>query len=138
MTTHNNDVLYAAAIAGITAGVNDGKDFSQITSASLTASAAQTAAIAAIATEIDTAIPNDTSISVVSTGLLSVSPQFAGSGTAAQILPTLTKPSVLFGLCVAAFRGKGDLTSASASTYLAIATGIALQYNATVAQLPAS
>lgn len=140
MTAHN-DILLAAAIAGITAGVQDGKDFSQITSASLatTAGATVSAAILAAAQAVDAAIPFDGQLSVSnSSPVLLVTPNFDGSGTAAEILPVFTKYQTLFGICQAAFRGKGDLSSAVVATYAAEAAGIAAQYATTVGQLPTS
>jgi hypothetical protein len=70
--------------------------------------------------------------------VLLVAPNFGGSGTAAEILPVFTKYQTLFGICQAAFRGKGDLSSAVVATYAAEAAGIAAQYATTVAQLPTS
>jgi hypothetical protein len=137
MTAHN-DILLAAAISGVWAGVLDGKDFSGINSASLSASASLTAAVLAAAQEVDQAIPADTELSVSGSNPVLLVTMFAGAGTAAQILPVFTKPTLVASLCASAFKGKGDLASATLSTYTAIAAGIAAQYAAAVAQLPTS
>jgi len=139
MATHN-DILLAAAIAGITGGVNDGKDLSQTSSATLGSSAGLTltAAIAAAAAAVDAAIPFDAQLSVSSSNSALLVTPFAGSGSAAQILPIFTKPAVLQAICFAAFRGKSDIESAVVSSYATLAAGIAAQYAATVALLPAS
>jgi hypothetical protein len=134
------DLLYAAAIAGIWEGVRSGADFSSIDSASLTdaGGATLTAAIAAAAAEIDQTIGFDATLAVSSSSPVMLVTPFAGSGTAAQLLPFFTRPALLQGICAAAFKGKGDLTSAVPSTYSIEAAGIAAQYSAALAQLPTS
>jgi hypothetical protein len=142
MTVYKNDILYNAAIAGVTAGVNDGKDFSQVSTAQQASSAAiaEQAAIVAICTEIDSLIPFDATLSVSSSnGTLLVTPNFGGSGTAAQIMPVFSKYNALTVICQAAFREKGDITAVLNAdvpgTWVAIAAGIAAQYATTAAAL---
>ena len=100
---NNNDLLYAAALSGLNAAVSEG-DMGQVTAGTIAASTQQ-ATIATVAGAIDKAIPYDASISVVSTGVMLVTP-FAGSGTAAQIMPLLVKPLILSGIVKSAFHGQ--------------------------------
>lgn len=142
MTVHNNDVLFNAACLGIAAGVLHGEDFTQITAATLAGAEglAQTANIAAAATEIDSLIANDHAatdpLSVITTGYMNVAP-FAGVGTAAQIMPFFSKPELLSALCEAAFAGQ-DPQSATPGDYRMIASGIVAEYTALAAALDAS
>jgi hypothetical protein len=129
----NNDVLLAAAIAGIAAGVNTGNDFSQITSS--TQAAAQTAAILAAATEIDSQIAPDTGLSASTTSSVAIA--WSVGTTAALSLPQYTKPTLLAQLCAAAFAGR-TVNNTTAATYLALAIGVANAYKANVASLPTS
>jgi len=129
----NNDVLLAAAIAGIAAGVNTGNDFSQVTSS--TQAAAQTAAILAAAQEIDSAIPPDTQLSASTVSSVAIA--WSVGTTAALSLPQFTKPTLLAQLCAAAFEGR-TVTNTTAATYLSIAQGVANVYKANVGNLPTS
>ena len=130
---NNNDLLYAAALSGLNAAVSEG-DMGQVTAGTIAASTQQ-ATIATVAGAIDKAIPYDASISVVSTGVMLVTP-FAGSGTAAQIMPLLVKPLILSEIVKSAFHGRSLNAYATVSPSL-VAAGIAAQYAAAVAQLPA-
>jgi hypothetical protein len=138
MTTRVNDLLFNAAVAGITAGCLSGKDFDQISAASIAnaGGAVQQAAVAAAAAAVDAAIPYDALISVSSTGVMYVVP-FAGSGTDTTLIPFFTKPLLLAQLCHAAFQGQAP-TSAVQASYNNIAAGIAAQYTATITQMQTS
>jgi hypothetical protein len=139
VSSKHNDVLFDAAIAGITAGALAGKDWTQINSASLATAGgvAQQAAILAAAQEVDLAIPFDATLSVSSgDGTLLVTPNFAGEGTAAEILPVISKPLLLKACCESAFQGA--TMNGVAASYSVIAASIAAQYAAAVTQLAAS
>lgn len=129
----NNDVLLAAAIAGIAAGANSGNDFSQITSTAQVGT--QTAAILAVATEIDANILPDTFLSASTTSSTAIA--WSVGTTGALSLPQYTKPTLLAALCFAAFNGRSSAL-ATASLYLSMAVGIANVYKANVASLPTS
>ncbi len=133
---NHNDVLLAAAIAGITAGVNDGRDFSQINSTSLSASTATTAAILAAAKAVDQAIPFDALLSGGADDPTILITNLGAGGSQAGSMPFFAKPQCLAQLCKAAFKSKSDLGESAADTFAAIAAGIAAQYAASVAQQP--
>jgi len=135
MTVHNS-VLLAAAISGITAGVYDGQDFSQVTAASVAAgsSVSLRASVLVIATALDQAIPSDATLSVAATGVLYVLP-FAGAGADTTLIPFFTKPLCLAGICQAAFKGRQP-TSVNPADYATEVAGIAAVYAAAVTQLP--
>jgi hypothetical protein len=143
MAIHNT-VLVAAAISGITAGVLDGDDYSQITSAVLGSPAAlpQGAQIQALALAIDQAIPADTAMSGAG-GACIYSPLTVGAAfpqPAADngvLVNMWTKPLLLASICESAFRGR-SLTAALTPTgtvssiFAGIIAGIAAVYAASV------
>jgi hypothetical protein len=146
MTIHNT-VLVAAAISGITAGVLDSTDYSQITSTVLggiPGALQQATQISALALAIDQAIPSDASLSVGATGISAYSPLgatalFPAAADSGVIVNTWTKPLLLAKLCESAFRGR-SLTAALtptgtvSSVFAGIIAGIAAVYAATIAE----
>jgi hypothetical protein len=131
----HNDILFNAAISGITAGLLTGKDFGAISAAVIAdpGGAVQQAAILAAATEVDTLVAFDALLSVSSSdGTMLVTP-FAGSGNATALLPFFSKPLLLASLCHAAF-ASGTIQSAVGSTYSVLVAGIVAQYTAAVGQ----
>jgi hypothetical protein len=135
---YNNDILFNAAIAGITAGCLDGKDFTQISAASLASAGglAQQSAILAAAIEIDSLIAQDATLSV-GTGDGTLLVTAFSTGTAAEAMPILSKPALLAELCMAAFSGQNP-QSASAASYSVLAAGVAAQYKVSALGLLAS
>ena len=140
---HNNDILFNAALIGITAGILQGSDFTQISATTLASAEglAQQATIVAAATAIDLAIPNDSTspnpMTVVATGVLNVVP-FVAAGTAANLIVYFSKPQLLARLCKAAFAGQNPQalsgTTATAAFALLVA-GIVAEYNTLMAKL---
>jgi len=146
MTIHNT-VLVAAAISGITAGVLDSTDYSQINSTVLGGTPGalpQGAQIQAIALAIDQAIPNDPSLSVAASGISAYSPLggtalFPAAADSGVIVNTWTKPLLVSRLCESAFRGRSltaalTPTGAVSSVFAGIIAGIAAVYAATIAE----
>lgn len=141
---HNNDILFNAALIGITAGILQGSDFTQISATTLASAEglAQQATIVAAATAIDLAIPNDSTsanpMTVVATGVLNVVPFASGAGTAANLIVYFSKPQLLARLCKAAFAGQNPQalsgTTATAAFALLVA-GIVAEYNTLMAKL---
>jgi hypothetical protein len=134
-SSKHNDVLYNAAIAGISAGCLDGKDFTQVSATSLAtpAGVAQQAAIVAAASELDSLVAFDSTLSVSnSDGTLLVTAFNAGA--ASVCMPVLAKPLLMYALCKSAFKGQNP-QSGTASSYSTIIAGIAAQYAVSVADL---
>jgi hypothetical protein len=139
MAAKNNDILYNAAISGITAVVLANEDYAQINATSLasTAGVAQQAQIADAATAVDAAIPNDAALSVAVTGVMSVAAFGGGTfAVAGTMIPYFTNPALLAELCFSAFQDRSVLGSPGA--YTTVAAGIAAQYAAAVLQMQTS
>ena len=137
MTAHN-DLLLAAAIAGINSAVLEGEDYSQISATSLAtpAGVAQQAQILAAAQAVDQAIPADAALSVSTSNPVMLVTMFAGTGAAAAILPVFSKFMTCFAICKSAFTGRS--LALNSGGYSAIVAGIAAQYANAVGQLPVS
>ena len=138
MTTHNNDIYYNAALAGIFAGCTYSADYTPLTAASIatTGGAAFQAACVAAATEIDSLIAKDPDVTVGGGATLLVTPAFRAASTDSAVAPYFSKPMLLETLCEAAFAGK-TMLSAVANDYAVLAAGIVAQFNVSKLELAA-
>ncbi len=114
----NNNVLWCAAFQGALAGSLAGR------LPGATAPATLTAACAALATEVDSVIPFDATISTGGGPILAIT-----GGSNAQIGPELAKRGLLFAIVAAVVQGR-VLTDAVAGDYALLATQIAALYSA--------
>ncbi len=135
---NQTDVLIAVAIAGITAGVNDERDFSQIDAGSLADSTAQTAAILAAAEAVDAAVGFEALLATSDVNPTILITALGKTGSKAGTIPFFSYTLLLGLLCESAFSGKGDISDMTQAEFAAIANGINAQFVATIAQMPTS
>lgn len=113
----NNTILHNAALAGACAGMAAGTG----------AAGANQAAALAFATDVDAAIPLNALLSTAVTG--AALPPTTDAITADQYAAT----AILFGLCYAAWAGKGNPGATSAGAQTALVAQIAASWAAAFA-----